>query len=74
VCDIDERPLLRQPDALALVMLADVAVALHAQPGDGFPAWRIWCDPTYVDHLTGTFASLDARCTADPLHLSRQDP
>jgi sarcosine oxidase subunit gamma len=76
VCDIDERTLLSQPDGLALVMLADVAVALHAQPGGGLPAWRIWCDPTYVEHLMETFASLDARSTADPLHLSspRQDP
>ncbi len=52
VCDFDDRVLTAQPDALALLAVADVSVALHV---DGFddtgPRWRLWCDPTYVAHL-----------------------
>ncbi len=60
VCDIDDRVFVRQPDALALVMLADVSVTLHAIP-DGY---RIWCDPTFVSHLVEAFAAIDARSTS----------
>jgi sarcosine oxidase gamma subunit len=76
VCDIDERELLRRADALALVMLADVAVALHAAPREGAAAWRIWCDPTYAEHVLHTFAALDARGPALPFPRCspRQDP
>jgi hypothetical protein len=73
VCDIDERGLLRQPDAVALVMLADVSVALHACPDGG---WRIWCDPTWVMHVSETFAALDARAppVPPPVYFPRQHP
>jgi hypothetical protein len=60
VCDIDDRLFLRQPDALALVMLADVSVTLHAV-ADGY---RIWCDPTFASHLVEAFAAIDARSTS----------
>lgn len=60
VCDIDDRLFVRQPDALALVMLADVPVALHAT-ADGY---RIWCDPTFASHLVEAFAAIDARSTS----------
>jgi sarcosine oxidase gamma subunit len=63
-CDIDERRFARTPDALALVMLADVSVTLHA---DGPGAYRIWCDPTFIPHLVETFAALDARSTSTRL-------
>lgn len=60
VCDIDDRLFVRQPDALALVMLADVAVALHTIPG----GYRIWCDPGFAPHLVEAFAAIDARSAA----------
>jgi hypothetical protein len=61
-CDIDERQLLSRPDALALVMLADVSVVLHSSGSDADgPRWRIWCDPTYATHLREAFARIDAR-------------
>jgi hypothetical protein len=59
VCDIDERLFARQPDLIALVMLADISVALHAED-EGF---RIWCDATYSSHLVETFGVLDIRST-----------
>lgn len=62
-CDIDDRVFLSQPDALALVLLADVSVALHAIP-DGY---RIWCDPTFARHLVEAFAAIDARTTSTRL-------
>ena len=60
VCDIDDRLFVRQPDALALIMLADVSVTLHAV-ADGY---RIWCDPTFASHLVEAFAAIDARSTS----------
>lgn len=59
VCDIDERRFAREPDAVALVQLADVSVALQATVG----GYRIWCDPTWLSHLVETFHVLDARST-----------
>jgi hypothetical protein len=57
VTDIDDRVFLRTPDALALVLLAGVGVALQGEPDtDGTPGYRIWCDPTYADHVLETLA------------------
>ena len=76
VCDVDERALLRQPDSLALLMLADVGVALHATSTGATPAWRIWCDPTWLPHVLSTFAAVAARPPLPPLPYPspRQSP
>lgn len=55
VCDFDDRALSRQPGALALLAVADVPVVLHAESRDGTD-WRLWCDPTWVEHLDHCFS------------------
>lgn len=69
-CDIDDRLFHREPDALALVLLADVSVTLHAVvDAQGASGYRIWCDPTYATHLLETFERISAR--SSPSTLSR---
>jgi hypothetical protein len=69
-CDIDDRLFQQQPDALALVLLADVSVTLHAiADAGGAPGYRIWCDPTYAAHVLETFERITARFS--PSTLSR---
>jgi hypothetical protein len=69
-CDIDDRVFQRQPDAVALVLLADVSVTLHAiVDAEGVPGYRIWCDPTYATHLLETFERITTR--SSPSILSR---
>jgi sarcosine oxidase subunit gamma len=75
LCDIDERRLIDEPDALALVFCAGVSVTLHARPSAAATGWRIWCDPSYAGHVLHAIAALDFHQSA-PLHLRspRQDP